>query len=114
MKARVPDLLPCGRQLVDLVGQVADGWDPWPAHDQACTHCRHALLLLGQLWARLDALAADDVPSPHPLETAVLRRIRLDRFVCDAVQAVNGVLSRLTPFLRYATPDVVPAGSQGQ
>lgn len=96
MTVRVPDRLPCGRDLADLIAVVADGWVAPPGDHDTCPHCLGALASLERLWSRLDAMASREIPAPPSLQTAVVRRVRRERFASAAAQAVYGVLSRLS------------------
>lgn len=104
MTAPVPNVLPCGRPLAALMAQVADGSSMGPGRHHGCVHCSRASAALERVWLRLEIIAADEIPPPSSLEIAVRRRIRRERFVCGAIQAVGAVLSRVSrAVVRYAT-----------
>lgn len=69
--------LPCGVPVEDLLAQVADGAPPRdPAHQRQCAHCRATLAHLGELWAPVLDLAAQDVRAPAGLLQNVMARVR--------------------------------------
>ena len=72
----LPDRVPCGAWLDDLLEQVADGTTPAdPAHQEACQHCREALAELAELWIPVRRLAAVDVTAPSSLTSTVMERV---------------------------------------
>jgi uncharacterized alkaline shock family protein YloU len=72
----LPDRVPCGAWLDDLLEQVADGTPPAdPAHQEACQHCREALAELAELWIPVRRLAAVDVTAPSSLTSTVMERV---------------------------------------
>jgi uncharacterized alkaline shock family protein YloU len=69
--------LTCGRQVDDVVAQVAAGQDgDRDAHQRECPHCHAALAEYGRLWAPLTELAAEKPSAPDSVLENVLRRIR--------------------------------------
>lgn len=76
MTERLPDeQLPCGRSWDDLLGQVARGGAS-DDHQQACPHCRAALIELEQLWGPVRQLAAEPVRAPRGLLESVMAQVR--------------------------------------
>jgi uncharacterized alkaline shock family protein YloU len=72
----LPDRVPCGAWLDDLLEQVADGTPRAdPAHQEACRHCREALAELAELWIPVRRLAAVNVTAPSSLTSAVMERV---------------------------------------
>jgi uncharacterized alkaline shock family protein YloU len=72
----LPDRVPCGARLDDLLEQVADGNPPAdPAHQEACQYCREALAELAELWIPVRRLAAVDVTAPSSLTSTVMERV---------------------------------------
>ena len=69
--------LTCGRQVDDVVAQVAAGHGgDRDAHQQKCPHCHAALAEYGRLWAPLTELAAEKPSAPDSIVENALRRIR--------------------------------------
>jgi uncharacterized alkaline shock family protein YloU len=69
--------LTCGRQVDDVVVQVAAGRaGDRDAHQQECPHCHAALAEYERLWAPLTELAAEKPSAPDSIVEKVLRRIR--------------------------------------
>lgn len=68
--------LPCGRQLDDLIEQVADRRPSKDAsHQDRCPHCRAALSELTELWTPLHELAEQDVSAPPNLTKTVMELV---------------------------------------
>lgn len=68
--------LPCGRQLDDLIEQVADRRPSKDAsHQRRCPHCRAAVSELAQLWTPLHELADQQVSAPRTLTMTVMERV---------------------------------------
>jgi uncharacterized alkaline shock family protein YloU len=73
----LPDHLPCGTELDDLIEQVAAGHNhDLSPHQQACTHSRAALADIDQLWPPVAALAADRLHPPADLLETVMSQVR--------------------------------------
>lgn len=71
------DQLPCGADVDDLIGQVADGAAAERSpHQQDCLHCQAALAEYDKLFAPVRELAAEPVRAPDGTLDEVLRRIR--------------------------------------
>ena len=69
--------LTCGRQVDEVVAQVAAGHGgDRDAHQQECPHCHAALAEYERLWAPLAELAAEKPTAPDSILDNVLRRIR--------------------------------------
>ena len=69
--------LTCGRQVDDVVAQVAAGrGGDRDAHQQKCPHCHAALAEYERLWAPLTELAAEKPSAPDSIVENALRRIR--------------------------------------
>jgi uncharacterized alkaline shock family protein YloU len=69
--------LTCGRQVDDVVAQVAAGHGgDRDAHQQKCPHCHAALAEYERLWAPLTELAAEKPSAPDSIVENALRRIR--------------------------------------
>lgn len=96
MTARWPDPLPCGAQLDELIAQVADDVDGDTAHQGDCEHCEYALTTLHELWEAVDELAHEQVQAPSSIDRVVLRRVRRDLFVNEALHVFGGILPRLS------------------
>lgn len=72
----LPDRVPCGALLDDLLEQVADGTPPAdPAHQETCPHCRAALTELADVWAPVRRLAAEHVTAPPMLTSTIMERV---------------------------------------
>jgi uncharacterized alkaline shock family protein YloU len=72
----LPDLVPCGALLDDLLEQVADDTLPADAaHQETCPHCRAALTELADVWAPVRRLAAENVTAPPTLTSAIMERV---------------------------------------
>ena len=72
----LPDRVPCGALLDDLLEQMADSTPPAdPAHQETCQHCRAALAELADLWAPVHRLGAVDVPAPPTLTSTIMERV---------------------------------------
>ena len=72
----LPDRVPCGAWLDDLLEQVADGTPPADlAHQEACQHCRAALAELAELWIPVRRLAAVNVTAPSSLTSTIMERV---------------------------------------
>src|SRR5215213_11142247 len=72
----LPDRIPCGAWLDDLLEQVADGTPPVDlAHQEACRHCRAALGELADLWIPVRRLAAVNVTAPSSLTGTIMERV---------------------------------------
>ncbi|SDY67365.1 Uncharacterized conserved protein YloU, alkaline shock protein (Asp23) family [Modestobacter sp. DSM 44400] len=72
----LPDRVPCGAMLDDLLEQVADSTPPADlAHQGTCPHCRAALAELGDLWTPVRRLAAVDVTAPPTLTSTIMERV---------------------------------------
>ena len=73
----LPDDVPCGALLDDLLEQVADGTPPAdPAHQETCPHCRAALTELADVWAPVRRLTAQDVTAPPTLTSTIMEQVR--------------------------------------
>lgn len=96
MTTRWTDPLPCGAQPAALIAQVADGAGPDAAHQDGCPHCTTTLALLRELWDRVDELARQTVAAPASIDRAVLRRIRRELFVTEALRVFGGIVPRLS------------------
>ncbi|RBY77604.1 hypothetical protein DQ238_14405 [Geodermatophilus sp. TF02-6] len=71
------DRLPCGASVDDLFAQVTAGARPRDAdHQRTCPHCRAHLAELQELWAPVEALAAEEVRAPAGLLQAVMAQVR--------------------------------------
>jgi uncharacterized alkaline shock family protein YloU len=69
--------LACGRQIDDVVAQVAAGQGgDRDTHQQNCPHCHAALAEYERLWAPLAELAAEKPGAPDSIVVNALRRIR--------------------------------------
>lgn len=74
---RLPDQLPCGKDLDELVEQVADGHSrELDDHEQGCTHCRAYLGEIERLWAPVTALASESVEPPPDVLAKVMTLVR--------------------------------------
>jgi uncharacterized alkaline shock family protein YloU len=72
----LPDRVPCGAMLDDLLEQVADSTPPADlAHQETCPHCRAALAELGDLWTPVRRLAAVNVTAPPTLTSTIMERV---------------------------------------
>lgn len=72
----LPDRLPCGVRLDDLLRQVAESSPTAdPGHQQTCPHCRAALAELTELWAPVHRMAGEDVRAPASLLGTVMERV---------------------------------------
>jgi uncharacterized alkaline shock family protein YloU len=72
----LPDRVPCGAWLDDLLEQVADGIPSAdPAHQETCPHCRAALAELADLWIPVRRLAAVNVTAPSSLTSTIMERV---------------------------------------
>jgi len=75
--AELLDRLPCGRDIDDLVEQVADGHaHRLDDHEQGCTHCRAYLSEIQRLWAPVAALAAEHLEPPPELVGKIMQIVR--------------------------------------
>lgn len=78
----LPEDLPCGRALDDLIEQVAHGHgQDVDEHQQNCTHCRAYLTEIERLWAPVTTLAGQPVePPPHLLDQVmtVVRELAME------------------------------------
>ena len=73
----LPEQLPCGVQLDDLVEQVDQGrGEQLTEHEQHCTHCRAAIAEISRLWGSVTALAAEQVEPPADLVDKVMGLVR--------------------------------------
>jgi uncharacterized alkaline shock family protein YloU len=73
----LPERLPCGVQLDDLLRQVAEGVPASDAtHQRGCPHCRAALAELTDLWAPVHGMADEDVCAPASLTRTIMERVR--------------------------------------
>ncbi len=69
--------LPCGAAVSELFDQVAEGHDSEvSAHQAGCPHCRAFLAEIGELWAPMRQLAAEQVSAPPGMVAAVMLRVR--------------------------------------
>ena len=91
-----PDPLPCGRELDELVIQVADGQAGDTDHQRTCAHCQRALATLHELWDVVDDLANERVRASGSIDRAAVRRVRRDIFVARAIETFGGILPRLS------------------
>jgi len=72
-----PTRLACGRELLALVGQVADDLPAAdPEHQAACVDCQRALARIASTMDDVHGLAAERVPAPPGLAQRVMRRLR--------------------------------------
>jgi len=72
----LPDRVPCGAWLDDLLEQVADGTPPVDlAHQETCRHCRAALAELAGLWTPVRRLVDVDVTAPSSLTSTIMERV---------------------------------------
>ena len=68
--------LPCGREVDELLEQIADGrGEDRDAHQRNCPHCQAALAELAALWQPVRELAAEPVQPPAMLAETVMRRV---------------------------------------
>lgn len=95
MSGRWPNPLPCGHWLAELIGQVADGLEGDTAHQAGCEDCQRALATLDLLWEQVGALAREQVRAPASVDRAVLRRVRRELFVAEAMRVFGGVVPRV-------------------
>jgi uncharacterized alkaline shock family protein YloU len=73
----LPDRLPCGVPLDNLLRQVAEGIAASDAaHQEACPHCRAALAELAEFWAPVHRMAGEDVRAPASLTSTIMERVR--------------------------------------
>jgi uncharacterized alkaline shock family protein YloU len=94
----LPDGVPCGALLDDLLEQVADGTPPSdPAHQETCAHCRAALTELADVWAPVRRLTAENVTAPPTLTSTIMERVR-----AIAVHGWHAVLTGHSGVLRIA------------
>lgn len=93
---RWTDPLPCGTQPGVLIREVADGFESDADHQAGCPHCTATLATLTALWERIDELAREQVTAPASVGRTVLRRVRRELFVADAVRVLGGVVPRLS------------------
>ena len=71
------DQLPCGRDVDNVLEQVADGdGDTLDDHQQSCVHCQAALAEFTRLWAPVRAATHTPLPTPTELVGAVLGRVQ--------------------------------------
>jgi uncharacterized alkaline shock family protein YloU len=85
--------LTCGRQVDDVVAQVAAGHGgDRDAHQQNCPHCHAALAEYERLWAPLTELAAEKPSAPDTIVEKVLRRIRgaVEHADCGVLESSRG------------------------
>lgn len=69
--------LACGADVDELLEQAADGRaDQLSEHQRHCPHCQAALTEFARLWEPLHQLAAQPVPVPAALKTAVANQVR--------------------------------------
>ena len=79
----LPDGVPCGALLDELLEQVADGTSPAdPANQETCPHCRAALTELADVWAPVRRLTAENVTAPPTLTSTIMERSA--RTLCTA------------------------------
>lgn len=72
--------LECGRDLIDLVGQVTDGDPvPDPAHQAECPYCQEALCRIRTANSQLRSLAGEHVQVPRGLARRVMAQLRRER-----------------------------------
>jgi uncharacterized alkaline shock family protein YloU len=72
----LPDRVPCGAWLDDLLEQVADDTPPADlAHQETCPHCRAALAELADLWIPVRRLAAVNITAPSSLTSTIMERV---------------------------------------
>jgi len=93
---RWTDPLPCGTQPGTLIREVADGFEGDADHQAACPHCMATLATLTAVWERIDELAREHVAAPGSVDRSVLRRVRRELFVTEAVRVLGGVVPRLS------------------
>jgi len=69
--------LACGADVDELLEQAADGYaSQFTSHQRDCPYCQAALREFGQVWEPVRRLAAERVPVPAALTTAVVSQIR--------------------------------------
>lgn len=93
---RWTDPLPCGTRPGTLIREVADGVEGDVDHQAGCPHCSATLVTLASVWERIDELAGERVGAPASLDRTVMRRVRRDLFVTEAVRVLGGVVPRLS------------------
>ena len=117
--AHVPgERLPCGHPVADLLAQVADDQAPRDlGHQRGCPHCRAALAELQELWAPVQALAAERVRAPDDLLHAVMAGVReLSRNPWHAVLTDPGgdtrIAARVVGVVARLAAETVPQVTQ--
>lgn len=95
MSEPLDERLACGAAVGDLVDQVADDAPADRNHQSGCPHCQAALAELRSLWEATRVVAAEQVDAPEHLDTAIMRRVRREKFVRDALRLFAGTLPRL-------------------
>lgn len=73
----LPERLPCGRDVDELVEQVAEGHgDRLDSHQVQCPHCRAFLSEITTLWAPVVTMAGERVQPPAQLLAQVMTAVR--------------------------------------
>ena len=94
----LPDCVPCGALLDDLLEQVADGTPPADrVHQETCPDCRAALTELADLWAPVGRLTAEYVTAPPTLTSTIMERVH-----AIAAHGWHAVLTGRSGVLRVA------------
>ncbi len=107
--------LPCGAAVSELFDQVAEGHDSQlSAHQAGCPHCRAVLAEIGELWAPVRQLAAEQVSAPPGMVAAVMSRVReLAREVWYAVLPADRGTTRIAARVVGAIARRAAAGVPG-
>src|SRR5918998_3338744 len=106
--------LTCGRQVDDVVAQIAAGHGgDRDAHQQKCPHCHAALAEYERLWAPLTALAAEKPSAPDSIVENALRRIRgavehLDYGVLESALGRTRISARVVVAVARESAQAVP------
>ena len=70
--------LPCGADVGDLLEQASDGRaDELTDHQAGCVHCQAALREFSRIWEPVRSQAAEIIPVPRGLTSAVQDRVRM-------------------------------------
>jgi uncharacterized alkaline shock family protein YloU len=113
--------LPCGRELGDIVEQVADGrGEELDAHQRTCRYCQAALADAGRLWGPVRRYAEETVEVPPQVVESLVRRVRhlidlgwitLARTAHGVTKASGWIVAAIAEVAADATPGVSRVGS---
>ncbi len=119
----LPERLPCGVRLEELLVQVADGGAPADhAHQSSCPFCQTALRRLRRGWADVMELAQEPVSVPSRLTAQIMERVSaLAVQTADYIllghprgetRVSHAVVGRIAQRLARAVPGVIFASAR--